>query len=138
MIAVAGLLISSFTAYASTIRASSETRQLKVIMDHVASESTQLVTFTLTMNSTIEEFVQMPTTIGSRQYWLQLRNDSESAWLEGGFGSPMIGSTGMRADLPREVAAAGRYVAGHGAARLSCSINDGKPLLVLGNSEEGN
>ena len=72
MIAVSSLLIFSFMAYAEAIRFSSEARQLKNLLDHVAGKSTELVTLTLATNATAESFLQMPTSIGNRQYWLGL------------------------------------------------------------------
>jgi hypothetical protein len=138
MVAVAGLLVSSFIAYANAIRSSSETRQLKTLMDQVAAEGTQLVTLTLTTNATSERFVQMPARIGNRQYWFRLCNNSDSAWLEGGFGSTATENTDLRVNLPREAAATGQYTGGHGAAHLSCAASDGLPHLQLENSDEGN
>lgn len=131
MIAVSSLLIFSFMAYANAMRFSSEVRQLKNLMDRVAAEGTELVAFVLTTNATTENFVQMPTAIGDRQYWLQLCNDSKSTWLAGGFGNEVVDGADLRAYLPKEANATGNYFSAHGAAHLSCSFAFGAPQLKL-------
>jgi hypothetical protein len=138
MIAVSSLLIFSFMAYAEAIRFSSEARQLKNLLDHVVGKSTELVTLTLATNATAESFLQMPTSIGNRQYWLGLHNDSKSSWIEGGFGNIALEGTDLRVYLPKEATATGSYVSAHGAAHLSCNFSAGVPQLRLENSNEGN
>ncbi len=137
MIAVSTLLVLSFTAYTSVLRSSSETGRLKDLMDRVAAKSTELVTLVLTTNATIENFVQMPAFIGNRQYWLQLRNDSVTAWLEGGLGSRPVEDTELRVYLPQQILATGNYIGGYGAAHLTCAPSSGFPRIQLSNSSTG-
>lgn len=137
MLAVGSLLVFSFMAYVNATRFSSETKQLKNLMDYVAARSTELVTLALTTNETAQSCLQMPVTIGSRQYWLQLQNDSENVWIEGGFGDTALEGTGLRIYLPKEANATGYYVGGYGAAYLSCVFSFGVPQLRLENLNEG-
>ena len=134
MIAVSTILVLSFMTYVSALRISSEAGQLSNLMDHLAAESTDLLTLTLATNTTIETFVQMPTLIGEKQYWLQLHNDSSTAWLEGGFGNQPIDGAALRVYLPQEASATGSYIGGYGAARLECEMNAGYPRIQLASS----
>ncbi len=134
MIAVSTILVLSFMTYVSALRISSEAGQLSNLMDHLAAESTDLLTLALVTNTTIETFVQMPTLIGEKQYWLQLRNDSSTAWLEGGFGNQPIDGAALRVYLPQEASATGSYIGGYGAARLECEMNAGYLRIRLAGS----
>jgi hypothetical protein len=137
MIAVSTLLVASFMAYANALRASSETTQLENLMDNIAAKSTELLTLTLATNASAETFIQMPTAIGEKQYWLQLHNDSERAWLEGGFGSIPVEATETRVYLPKEATANGFYIAGYGAAHLKCENHAGFLQITLVSSNVG-
>jgi len=137
LIAISSMLIFSFMAYADTLRAPLEVKQLKNLMDYMAAKGTELLTLTSATNATTETFLQMPTRIGDRQYWLRLRNDSAKTWLEGGFGSTPTEGNELRVFLPKEVLAAGYYKGGYGAAHLKCHISDGLPQIILSSSNEG-
>ncbi|MGQ9529873.1 MAG: hypothetical protein ACUVQX_00050 [Candidatus Bathycorpusculaceae bacterium] len=134
LITVSSLLIFSFMVYANAMRFSSEIRQLKNLMDSVTAEATELVTLTLTTNATAKVSFQMPTKIGDKQYWLQLSNDSEKAWLEGDFGNSPIEDADLRVYLPKKVWAIGYYIAGHGAAKLECYFDAGVLRIKLASS----
>jgi len=137
LIAVSSLLVFSFMAYADALRVSSEVKQLKNLMNYVATKATELLTLTLTTNATAEAFLQMPASVGNKQYWLQLRNDSSRAWLEGGFGNLPMEETELRVYLPKEASATGCYIGGYGAARLKCFLDAGVPQILLASSGEG-
>jgi len=124
-------------AYADVLRSSSEIGQLKNLMDYVASKSTELLTLTSTTNATTQAFLQMPSTIGNRQYWLRLRNDTSKTWLEGGFGNMLVEGMGLRVYLPKESSATGHYIGGYGAAHLTCYVSAGVPQIQLTSSSEG-
>jgi len=137
LMAVSSLLVFSFMAYSDTLRVFSETKQLKNLMDYVAAKSTELLTLTLATNATAEAYLQMPAAIGNKQFWLQLRNDSAKAWLEGGLGNILVEGTELRVYLPKEVSATGYYIGGYGAARLKCYANAEVPQVQLTSSTEG-
>jgi hypothetical protein len=136
LLAVSSLLVFSFMAYADAFRVSSEVNRLKNLMDQVAAKGTELLTLTSATNATAEACLQMPTAIGNKQYWLQLRNDTTRAWLEGGFGDTPVAGTELRVYLPREASATGCYVAGYGAVRLRCYLDAGVPQVHLESSSE--
>jgi len=134
--AVSGLLIIAFMNYTGAMRVSSELRQLKNLMDQAAAKSTELLTTSLATNATIEAFIQVPAAIGEREYWLQLRNDSSKAWIEGGLGNNPTESGAFRVYLPKETSAMGDFIGGHGALYLSCRLNAGTPAIELSSSSE--
>ena len=131
LIAVSSLLVFSFMAYADAIRVSSEVKQLKNLMSYVATKSTELLTLTLATNATLEAFLQMPEAVGNKYYWLQLRNDSAKAWLEGGFGNMPTEGAELRIYLPKEASAQGYYIGGYGAVYLECHVGAGVPQIQL-------
>jgi len=137
LMAVSSLLIFSFMAYAEALRVSSETRQLKNLMDHVAAKSTELLTLTLATNATSETFLPMPTSIGNKQYWLRLCNNSDKTWLEGGLGNIPIEGTELRVYLPKETSATGHYIGGYGAVHLKCYSNVSVLRILFINSGDG-
>lgn len=137
LIAVSSLLVFSFMAYADALRVSSEVKQLKNLMDYTAAKSTELLTLTLTTNATTEAYLQMPPTIGNKQYWLQLHNDSARTWLEGGFGNVPTEGTDIRIYLPEETSAAGHYIGGYGVACLECYFDAGVPRIQLKSASQG-
>jgi hypothetical protein len=137
LMAVSSLLIFSFMAYAEALRVSSETRQLKNLMDHVAAKSTELLTLTLATNATSEAFLPMPASIGNKQYWLRLCNNSDKTWLEGGFENVPMEGAELRVYLPKEACATGYYIGGYGAVHLRCYSNASVPQILFINSSDG-
>lgn len=137
MIAVSTLLVMSFMAYANVLRVSSEAKQLADIVDHVAARSAELLTLALVTNSTNEAYVQMPAAIGSKQYWLQLRNDSARIWIEGGLGNVPVEGSEIHAFLPGKGRASGHYIGGYGAACIRCNSVAGFVQIQLTNSSSG-
>ncbi len=124
-------------AYANTLQVATEARRLKNLMDQVAAKSTELITLTLVTNATAEDFIQMPSAIGNKQYWLQLRNDSANVWIEGGFGSTVLEGVDLRVYLPQEASATGFFVGGYGAAHIECNAIAGALHIQLGSSTRG-
>jgi hypothetical protein len=137
LLAVSTLLVLSFMAFSNTLRASSEARQLENLMDAVAAESTKLLTLALASKASTETYIQMPATIGNRQYWLQLHNDSARTWLEGGFGNSPMGESDLRVCLPSGASAIGHFVGGYGAAHLECEVKSNIVQIRLTSSSLG-
>jgi len=138
LLAVSSLLVFSFMAYTGTLRFSSETKQLKTLMNGIAAKCTELLTLASVTDASVEVFIQMPTAVGSKQYWIQLNNDTVQAWLKGGLGDVPLEQADLRIYLPKEVCATGQYVAGHGAARLECQLVDAIPNIQISNFAGGN
>jgi hypothetical protein len=136
LMAVSSLLVFAFMDYAEAFRSSSELRRLQNLVDLVAAKSTEISTLALATNTTARVFIQTPTSIGSKQYWLRLENDSEKTWLEGGLGDTPLEGVDLRVYLPKMISAEGRYVSGYGAARLTCSLIGSVPRVKLATSSE--
>jgi hypothetical protein len=136
LMAVSSLLVFAFMDYAEAFRSASELRRLQNLMDLVAAKSTEILTLALATNATARTFIQTPASIGSKQYWLQLENDSEKTWLEGGLGDTPLEGVDLRVYLPKMVSAEGCYVSEYGAARLTCSLNGSVPQVRLASSSE--
>ena len=130
MLAVGTLLIFSFSSYATTLRSIPETEQLDNLLNHVAAKATQLIT-TTTANSNTQVYLNLPTRIGDRQYWICLRNDALQSWIEGGFGNYWNGTTSHKLFLPEKPAATGHYVSEFGPAVLKCRVNGSVLQLFL-------
>jgi len=136
LIAISSLLTFSFTAYTSTLKTASETNKLKNVLEYVAAESIELLTLTKSTNATVEVFLQTPTTIGEKQYWLKFYNDSLKVWIEGGLGGTPVENSGIRVYLPSDVHAEGYYIGGYGALHLKCVLNGSTPCLQLSSVSE--
>lgn len=137
LIAVSGLLVFSFADYTNALRSSSELKQLRNLLDCVAAKGTELIVLSQTTNASTEAFVQMPASIGNKQYWLRLRNDSVKAWLEGGLGGEPVSETELRAYIPKKTSATGYYIGGYGVVRLECSLISGTTHIQLTGSGGG-
>jgi hypothetical protein len=138
LLAVSSLLVFSFMAYSGNIRFSSEATQLRNLMSIVAARSTELLTLILTTNGSVEAYIEMPASIGSQQYWIQLQNNSARAWLGGGFGNVRTEGSDLRVYLLKETFATGYYAAGHGPAKLVCHSIDNVLNIRLTAFNEGN
>jgi hypothetical protein len=119
---VGTLLISTFTAFAVSIKQDVEKEQLKNLLEYVAAESCELISTATTNNSTITVRLNMPSLVENRRYWIQLRNDSSLAWVEGGFGTSPV-QTELSVFIPGMVSASGLYIGGYGVAVLECQVN---------------
>ncbi|MEA2090183.1 MAG: hypothetical protein U9O89_05435 [Thermoproteota archaeon] len=130
--AVSTIILCSFTTYTTTLRTVPEIGQLKNLLNHVVAKGNQLITLTITTNSTTQVSLQMPTSIGDRKYWIRLRSDSSNAWLEGRLGEmPEETMAAFSVSFPGKTSVSGSYVGGYGPAVLECYLNGSVPQLNL-------
>ncbi len=132
---VASILISSFSAYMTTLRTIPEIQQLENIIEHVASQAYKLITLADTANSTSRTILQLPSTIGNRLYWFRLHSNSSEAWIEGALGTPHKSKAMCQISLPKMVKASGNYSSGYGPALLE-SYFEGANVLHLSSWRE--
>lgn len=118
---VGTLLICAFSAFSVSMKQDVELEQLKNLLEHVAAESCEIISTTQTNNSTVTVRVPMPTRLGEKIYWIQFRNDSSRAWIEGGLGDVPV-QTSLVIFVPGMVAASGLYTSGYGFAELECQL----------------
>jgi len=131
LIIISSILISSFAAYASTLRSVPELEQLNNLLSHVAAKGYELITLTTATNSTSETVIKLPSTIGDKQYWVRLRNGASKVWVEGSLGSIHEGNVSTRVYLPKAVSALGNYSSLDGPAILECYLNGSTITLYL-------
>lgn len=131
LIAVSSILVSSFSAYAVTLRTIPEVEQLGNLLEYVAAKGYELAALTAKTNSTSEVVLQLPSTIGNKQYWLRLRGDSAKTWVEGALGLIHGGNITNRVYLPKAIHAFGNYSSSYAPAVLECSMNGSTTTLTL-------
>ena len=136
LLAVSTLLVGAFSYYTSTLRAIPEIEQLKNILDHVVAKGNELLTLVITTNATVGIVVQLPSNIGQRQYWIQVRNDTSNTWLEGALGRIGESGTTYKVFFPGKASTSGHYISGYGPALLECYMNGSIPQLNLGPQED--
>ncbi len=129
--AVSTILIATLNAYTTSLRAIPEAEQLRNLLNHLAAKGNELLTIATTTNSSTKVFLQLPTTIGSHQYWLRACSDSSSAWLEGSLGQEMEDAASCRVFLPQGTSASGHFIGGYGPAILESYMNGSAPQLNL-------
>jgi hypothetical protein len=129
-VAVGTLLIFSFNSYAVTLRHVPEKEQLNNLLSHIAAKAVEIMTMT-SEDSTTKVYLDLPTSIGDRQYWIRLRNDSIQAWVEGGLGEIWNGTTVNKVFLPSTPIAAGEFIGDFGVATLTCRRSGSELELVL-------
>jgi hypothetical protein len=127
---VGTLLICTFSAFAVSVKQDVEIEQLKNLLEYVAAESCELISTATTNNSTATVRLVLPLRVGEKGYWIQLRNDSSSAWIEGGLGTTPV-QTSLTRFVPGVVAASGLYSSGYGFAELECQVQGTVTFLNL-------
>lgn len=132
-VAVGGILISAFNSYSATLRSVPEEERLQNLLEYVVSQGNELVTLALITNSSGSLFLNLPSKIGANQYWIRIRNDSTSAWLEGCFGQLWNGNPAKKVYFPCHFSASGHFLSQHGVARLQCFMNSSILQLRLSN-----
>jgi hypothetical protein len=127
---VGTLLICTFSAFAVSVKQDVETEQLKNLLEYVAAESCELISTATTNNSTVTVSLPLPSRVGENRYWIQFRNDSSNAWIEGGLGTSPV-QTPLTIFVPGLVDASGLYISGYGFAELECQIQGTVTFLNL-------
>jgi hypothetical protein len=127
---VGTLLICAFSTFAVSVKQDVEIEQLENLLDYVAAESCELISTTTTNNSTVTVRLPLPSRVGEKRYWIQLRNDSSSSWIEGGLGTSPV-QTALTRFVPGVVAASGLYTSGYGFAELVCQVQGTVTFLNL-------
>ena len=127
---VGTIIVFSCTALATNVKNDAETQQLTNIEKYVATQSLKLATNALTNNHNSTQFLELPSLIGTKQYWIRITNDSQRAWIESGFGTNIIpGQPGIY--IPAAVSASGEFVSSTGRAYLICYLENQTLVLKL-------
>jgi len=129
--AVSALLLYSLNSYTLTLRNTSETDQLRNILNGVAAKANEILTLVTATNSSVTVYLNLPTTIGNQQYWMRIRNDSSCAWAEGSLGQMSEGNAELRVFLSSKTSTSGYFISAHGQALLQGYLNGSTPQLNL-------
>ena len=129
-IIVGTLLIYSFDVSTVGIKNEAEKQQLINIAEYVAVKSCELISATTANNLSASVSLDIPSLVGNERYWIQLGNDSSSAWVESGYGTTVF-STDLQVSVPSAVLASGVYVSDSGSPVLECSANGTGTYLQL-------
>ena len=130
MIAVGALLVVAFTFSTENLRNQAETQQLQRIAEYVAAKGCELVSASKANVIYTNLTLDLPILVGNKPYWIQLENDSSSAWVEAGFGDVPLG-TGQLVTIPLEVSASGTFMSQYGIPVLQCNVTNGNVFLEL-------
>lgn len=127
---VGSLLIVTFSLSTLNMKSEAEKQQLRSTAEYVATKSCELVSATATNKLDVNLTLDLPSFIGNQQYWVQLRNDSYSAWVEIGYGATPQ-PTERQVPIPAAVSVSGFYASGSGPAVLQCYTQDAGTYLKL-------
>ncbi|MCW4035368.1 MAG: hypothetical protein NWF03_08405 [Candidatus Bathyarchaeota archaeon] len=127
---VGTILICTFSTFAVSVKQDVETEQLKNLLEYVAAESCELISTSSVNNSTASIKLTMPPRLGENRYWIQFRNDSSTAWIEGGLGTTPV-QTSLTVFVPGLVNASGLFISGYGFAELECQTQGTTTFLNL-------
>jgi hypothetical protein len=129
-IIIGGLLIYASNISTVSIENNADQQQLKNLAQYIAAESCELVSAATVNNLTIKSTLSVPPSIGNKEYWIQLTNDTSEAWVRVGFGTNPV-PTETQTSIPINASASGNYTSGSGRAFLECYANDTGTFLEL-------
>ena len=129
--AVSALLLYSLNSYAYTLRNTAEADQLQSLLNGVAAKANEVLTLVATTNSSLTVYLSLPTSIGNQYYWIRMRNDSSTAWVEGSFGEIFEDKTDLQVVIPCKATLSGHFVSTRGQAMLQGYLNGSTPQLNL-------
>lgn len=127
---VGSLLIVTFSLSTLNIKSEADNQQLRTLAEYVATKSCELVSTTTANRLAVNFTLTLPTLVGNQRFWIQLRNDSSSAWVEIGYETAPKPSE-PQVQIPAKVSASGLYISGSGPAVLQCHMRDTETHLKL-------
>jgi hypothetical protein len=127
---VGSLLVVTFSLSTVKIKNEADKQQLNSLAQYVATKSCELISSIKTNKLAGDLTLNLPSLIGNQRYWVQLQNDTNSAWIETGYGTTPQ-QTGNPVFIPFEVNATGAFVSGSGSATLECHSDDASTYLTL-------
>jgi hypothetical protein len=130
----AALLVGIIVVYSCSvatvgIKADADQQQLKNIEQYVAAQTLTLISQTAPDQNTTQ-YLDIPSQIGNQRFWINLANDSATAWVESGFGAKVL-SSGIHEAIPAQVRASGSFVSGSGRPLLECHFENQIATITL-------
>jgi hypothetical protein len=128
---IVGTLIITTCALATlNVKAEAENQQLSNITDYVATKSMDLISGAPADNLDSKLLLDIPSLIGNQRYWIQIQNDSSSAWVTAGFGEMALQSA-QKSYIQSDVVASGFYISGSGPVFIEYQTNSTGSYLTL-------
>jgi hypothetical protein len=127
---VGTMIVFSCSILASNVKYQAETQQLENVEKYVATMSLNLIADSIGNNVNSTQFLELPSAIGTQQYWIRIANDSQRAWVEAGFGT-QANTSQSKMFIPAVVSASGEFVSSSGRAYLNCYVENQTSVLKL-------
>jgi len=116
---VGAMLTVAFSISTLNTKQEAEEQQLRSLAEYFATKSCELAAMTTADKSSANLNLNTISFVGNQRYWVQLGNDSFSAWVEIGYGT-IPHATIRQVLIPTKVSASGIYISGSGPATLQC------------------
>jgi hypothetical protein len=129
-IIVGTIIVYSCSVATANMRSDANNQQLCNIEQYVAAQGLTLLSQTTQDNMNTTQYLDIPSQIGNQIFTIRIANDSQSAWVESGFGVN-ITSIDMHVGLPAKVTASGSFVSGSGRPLLQCHYENQIATLTL-------
>ena len=131
-IIVGTIIIATCGLSISNVRRQAEEQLLSNIANYVTSESMELLSKSQADNFTAATWLDLPSVIAGQTFWVQLKNDSATSWVNVGFGTSAEGM-GHRTFIPSDISASGILTSDSGRALLQCTSDSaGIHLTITG------
>ena len=127
---VGTIIVCSCSLLTLNIKNEAEQQQLTNLSKYVATESLNLLSYSTEDNHNTTHFLNLPSQIGNQIYWIQISNDSFSAWVESGFGLTVTSSR-AHVSIPINILASGTFISSYGRAFLQCTSENQTTTLTL-------
>lgn len=130
---VGTIIVSSCGVAMVNIKNKAENQQLANIDEYVAAQSLTLISHVTVDGQNVTQFLNLPSQVGNKEYWVSIVNNSINAWIESGFGTGVTENQ-PEVYIPAEVSASGSFISGWGRPFLQCYLVNQTVTLTL-NSE---
>ncbi len=123
------IVVCTCNVAALNIRVDADRQQLRNIADYVAAQSLTLLSHGNEYQN-VTQVLDVPSQVGNQRFWIRIQNDSQSAYVEAGFGVDAL-SSDLHVNIPASVAAEGTYISGSGHPQLICRFENQTASLTL-------
>ncbi len=127
---IGSILVCTVSVSTLAIRNRADEQQLSNIEKYVAAQALSLLSQTTLDNQNTTQYLEIPSTIGNQRFWINIANNSQTSWVESGFGAN-ITSTDLHIEVPAKVTASGSYISGSGRPLLQCHYENQTATITL-------
>lgn len=125
------ILVTTISLETMVIRSTAKEQQLRNIQQYVAAEALNLMSQTAINNQTVTRHLDIPSAIGNERFWIALNSNSQTAWVETGFGLTVSSTDKILNIAAAKVAASGNFTSGAGRPLLRCHLENQTFTLTL-------